>query len=489
MATLAREFLSLERSDHWIGGEPQAPLGGRYFEDLNPEDDSVLARVARADAKDVARAVEAAATAFPDWSTTRPGEREAALCRAADLLDRDRDAYAELLIATGGSPFIKAQFEINFSIGFLRAAAAMARRMRGETIPSDAPGRVSMSFRESLGVVAAITPFNVPLIKGVKQTATALALGNTVVLLTSELAPRIGLMLARTFKEAGIAEGAFNVVTGDGAEIGDDLTAHPLVRAVMFTGSTRVGRHIAELCGRAQKRVVLELGGKNPMVVLADADLDRAADAAVFGMFLYQGQICMAASRIFVEAPVFEAFLERFKSRAEAIGMGDLHDPQTWVGPIISTRQRDRVRAHIEDAVAKGANLQCGGQWRGNRCEPTIFTDVNEDMTLCREETFGPVTAVYPVADADEALSRANDTSYGLSAAVFTNDINRALTLARGIQAGMVHINAPTLHDEPHVPFGGVGDSGFGREGTDVDIDTLTEWKWVTVQLPDANAH
>ena len=491
MATPAEEFAALEQTELWIDGAPRPPAAGRYFDDLDPEDDQVLARVARANATDVESAVTRATEAFAHWSQSLPGEREAALCRAADLLDRDRDAYSELLIAAGGSPFIKAQFEIDFSIRFLRSAAGMARRMRGETIPSDTPGRFSMSLREPLGVVAAITPFNVPLIKGVKQTATALALGDAVVLLTSELMPRIGLMLAATFKEAGIPDGVFNVVTGEGAEIGDSLTAHPVVRAVMFTGSTRVGRHISEICGKAQKRLVLELGGKNPMVVLADADLDRAVDAAVFGMFLYQGQICMAASRIFVEASVCDAFLHCFKRRAEAIGMGDLHAPDTWVGPIISQRQRERerVRSHIDDARTQGATLVTGGGWHGNRCEPTIFTDVTEHMTLCREETFGPVTAVYPVADAAAALARANDTDYGLSAAVFTNDINYALVLARGIRAGMVHINAPTLHDEPHVPFGGVGESGFGREGTDVDIDTLTEWKWITVQLSNGDAH
>jgi acyl-CoA reductase-like NAD-dependent aldehyde dehydrogenase len=221
-------------------------------------------------------------------------------------------------------------------------------------------------------------------------------------------------------------------------------------------------------------------------VILADADLDAAVEAAAFGQFFFQGQACMASSRIYVEQSIVEEFSRRFKAKAESLGMGSLREPGTWVGPIISERQRQRVRTHISDAQSKGAKLLTGGEWIGNRCRPTILTDVSDDMTVCREETFGPVTSIYPVADLDEAILRANDTTYGLSAAIFTRDINKAMRFSQRVHAGMVHINAPTLHDEPHVPFGGVGDSGFGREGTDIDIDTFTEWKWVTIQLPQA---
>jgi acyl-CoA reductase-like NAD-dependent aldehyde dehydrogenase len=278
------------------------------------------------------------------------------------------------------------------------------------------------------------------------------------------------------------------VVTGFGDKIGDVLTTHPLVKVVMFTGSSRIGKHIAGLCGPLMRRIVLELGGKSPMVVMADADLDAAVDAAAFSQFFFQGQACMASSRIFVERSIEAEFCRRFKARAEALGMGDLRDPNTWVGPIISERQRQRVRTHIQDAQAKGATILTGGNWTGNRCQPTILTGVQESMTVCREETFGPVTSIYPVADFEEAVTRANDTNFGLSSAIFTRDITRALQFAQRIKSGMVHINAPTIADEPHVPFGGTGDSGFGREGTDIDIDTFTEWKWITVQLPVAPA-
>jgi acyl-CoA reductase-like NAD-dependent aldehyde dehydrogenase len=232
------------------------------------------------------------------------------------------------------------------------------------------------------------------------------------------------------------------------------------------------------------KPCVLELGGKSPYIVLADADLGLAVQNAIMGMFFYQGQACIASSRIIVEAPIYDQFIEMYSAAAKQLSMGDLHDMSTILGPIISPRQRNRVRSHIEDAVAKGATLVTGGEWEGNRCQPTILTNVTDEMTVCRQETFGPVTSIYSVESAEEALELANDTHYGLSGAIHTNDLNKALTLAHEVETGMIHINAPSVYDEPHVPFGGIGDSGFGREGVDIDIDALTQWKWITIQLP-----
>ena len=468
----------------WIGGRHVAPGSGRYFDDHNPDNDAPIARIAEATPQDVEAAVTAAQAAFVTYSRTLAAQREAWLCRAAEILERRREEMVDILIDEVGSPVGKARFEVQYAIGCLRAAAGATRRVTGQTLPSDMPGRFSMSVRQPLGVVAAISPFNVPLLKNAKLTATPLATGNTVVLLTSEDAPLVAHCLAEIYQEAGLPDGALNVVTGFGDRIGDTLTTHPLVKAVMFTGSSRVGKHIGALCGARMKRVILELGGKSPMIVLADADMDKAVEAAAFGVFFFQGQACMAASRIYVERPVYDAFCTRLKARAESLGLGDLRDPDTWIGPIISERQRGRVRHHIEDAVAKGATVLSGGTWAGNRCRPTILINVRENMTVCREETFGPVTSVYPVGSAEEAMRLATATVYGLSAAIHTRDINKALPMALAMNSGMVHINAPTIHDEPHVPFGGTGDSGFGREGTDIDIDTLTEWKWITVQLP-----
>ena len=476
--------------NHWIGGESVAPASGNYFDDLNPADDSVYARAAEGSAEDVNRAVEAAHAAFASYRQTLPKQREAWLNRAADLIEAQREEFLDILIDEVGSPVMKAGFETAFAPTMLRAAAGVPRRLTGETIPSDTPGRISMSVREPVGVVAGITPFNVPLIKAMKQAAMALATGNTFVLLPSEHAPHLAHRVAKLFADAGFPDGSFNVVTGNGAVIGDSLTGHPLVKAVTFTGSSVVGRHIAELCGRNLKKCVLELGGKSPLVVFKDADLEAAVRAAAMGTFFYQGQACMASSRILVERPVLEQFGEMLGRAAGGMQGGDLREPSTVLGPIISERQRERVRRHIDDAVEKGARVLAGASWDGARCAPTVFTDVRPEMTLYYEETFGPVTSLYPFDTQDEAVALANDSEYGLSAAVFTSNVNTAIEMARAIHTGMVHINAPSLYDEPHVPFGGVGSSGLGREGTDADLDTMTEWKWITVQLPGyAPAH
>lgn len=469
--------------DAWIEGQFTAPTSNAYFDDLNPLDDSVYARAGLCTPADVERAVRSAHDSFKSYRLTVPKQREAWLCKAAELMEQRAGEIIEVLVDEGGSTLLKARFEIGFAQTVLRAAAGMARNISGKTMPSDVPGRFSMSIRQPLGVVACVTPFNIPLLKGIRLTANAMAIGNTTVLLPSEDAPVIAAHIARLYQDAGFPAGSFNYVTGLGHEIGDSLTTHPLVRAVSFTGSSRVGQHIRNLCASHGKNVILELGGKSPFVVLKDADVQKAAADAVFSIFINQGQVCMGASRIYVERPVFDAFLTQFVANTKKVGMGELRDPSTMIGPSINQRQRDRVRSHIEDAVAQGAKIQTGGNWRGNRCEPTILTGVTPSMTVCREETFGPVTSVYAIDSVEEALALANDSVYGLSAAIYTSNITTALRFAQDVKSGMVHINAPTPQDEPHAPFGGVGQSGVGREGTDGDIEALTEWKWITVQL------
>jgi len=470
------------RTQLWIDGQWVAAKSGDSFVDRNPLDDSAYGESARAGAADVDAAVAAAHKAFGSYRKTSAGEREAWLLRAAQLLEQRSDAFADVLVDEIGSPIMKARFEIKYAIAHLRTAAGIPRRMAGQTLPSDVPGRFSMSLREPIGVFACITPFNVPLIKAMKQCTGPLATGNTVVLLASEEAPVLATGVAALFHDAGIPPGVFNVLTGMGHEIGDRLVEAPQIRGVNFTGSTRVGRHLSMLCGKHLKRSLLELGGKNPLIILEDADLDAAVQGAVMGMFLYQGQACMASSRILVARSIHERFLKRFAAAAAGLSLGDLREPSTVIGPIISERQRDRIRDHIQDARGKGAAVVTGGEWEGNRCRPTILTGVKEGMTCFREETFGPVTSVYPFDDLDQALGLANDSTYGLSAAVYTRNLDHALKAAQSLHAGMVHVNAPTLHDEPHVPFGGVGESGMGREGAVTDIDHCTEWKWVTIQ-------
>nr|ART36099.1 B87 [uncultured bacterium]ART39901.1 J517 [uncultured bacterium] len=476
--------------DHWIGGQAVPPQGGTYFDDLSPLDDSVYARAADGNVADVERAVQAAQQAFPGFRKLLAKDREALLQKAAALLERDRQEFVDILIDEVGSPLVKAGFEVQFAVGMLRAAAGVPRRITGHTLPSDSADRWSLSLREPLGVVAGITPFNVPMIKVIKQSAMALACGNTFVNLPSEHAPRLSLRVAQLYQEAGFPAGSFNVVLGNGAAIGDALTGHPLVKSVTFTGSSVVGRHIAEICARQLKKFTLELGGKSPLIVMDDADLGAAVRAAAMGTFFYQGQACMASSRILVQRGIFERFAQALAGAAAGLKGGDLRDQGTTLGPIISGRQRGRVKTHIEDATAKGARVLAGGSFSGFQCAPTVLTDVTPDMTLFYEETFGPVTALYPFDTLEDALAMANDTPYGLSAAIYTSNINHALQAASGIHAGMVHINAPSLYDEPQVPFGGVGQSGYGREGTDCDLDAMTEWKWVTIQLPtDAPGH
>ncbi|MEM8922112.1 MAG: aldehyde dehydrogenase family protein [Actinomycetota bacterium] len=467
----------------WIGGQWVAADGGATFEDLNPLDDAVFATAADASPGDVERAVEAATASAPDYARTLPKEREAWLQRAAALLEERRSVIIDLLIDEIGSPVGKANFEFNKSLDMMRAAAGMSRQMTGATIPSDMPNRWSLSVRQPLGVVAAITPFNVPLIKGVRLTAHPLALGNTVVWLPSEHAPVLATTLAEIYHDAGLPAGALNVVTGDGYRIGDTLTGHPDVAMVTFTGSSAVGQHINEVCAARKARVTLELGGKSALVVMDDADLSKAVAAACHGIFTFQGQVCMGTSRIYVHRQVYDEFLAAFAAAAGQLGGGDLRDPTTVIGPIISERQRERVREHIDQAVGAGATVVTGGDWEGHRCRPTVLTGVTEDMTLCAAETFGPVVAVYPVDSYDEALKRTNDSDYGLSSAIFTRDLDRALDFARNVNAGMCHVNASALHDEPHVPFGGNGQSGVGREGTEADIEAMTEWKWITIQV------
>ena len=467
----------------FIGGKWVESENGEVFEIQNPIDDSLYAFGAKGTKNDIKKAIKEAKSAFIGYKETLPMDRERMLLRVAELMEERKSDLIDCLIDEIGSPIQKAMFEFSKGLTMVRAAAGMCRNVRGETIPSDAPGKFSMSIREPLGVVAVITPFNVPLIKTTRLVCNAIALGNTVVHLPSEMAPHLTIIFAEIIESAGFPAGSYNVVTGLGHEIGDELTGDKDVDFVSFTGSSVVGQHINEICAKNKTPNTLELGGKSPTVILADADLEKTVPLAARSIFMFAGQACIGSSRFYVERPIYEEFVKRFSQVASKVGMGDLRDPNTVIAPIISERQRDRIKEHIADAVAKGANIVVGGEWDGNRCKPTLLTNVTEEMTVCKTETFGPVTSIYPIDSYEEGLKRANDTEYGLSSAIFTKDIGRAFHFARNIEAGMCHINGPTIHDEAHVPFGGNGESGVGREGTDADMEAMTELKWVTVQL------
>ena len=473
----------VKQSELWVGGEHIAPSSGEYFDDLNPLDDSLYSRVAAATAEDMDKAIQVAHEAFKANRHLLAKDREVWFMNAASLVERDFQEYVDILVDEVGSPRGKAEFEVAYCASALRAAAGVPRNLRGQVIPSDTPGVYSMAIREPVGVVAAISPFNVPLLKVTKQGAMPLACGNATVQLPSEFSAQVSLRFAQTLEEAGVPAGLFNVVTGNPFEIGDALTTHKLVKSISFCGSPRIGTHVAELAARDLKPITLELGGKSPMIVLDDADLDEAVGAAAMGAFFFQGQACMATSRIYLQRGIAEQFTEKYVAAAQHMGMGDLRDMETAVGPIISERQRERVRRHISDAKGKGVQVLAGGEWDGNRCQPTVLSGVTEEMEVCREETFGPVTSLYVFDSVDEALERANDTVYGLSFSVYTRDIDTALDIAHRAESGAVHINRPTIQDEPCPPFGGQGLSGFGREGTEADLDILTEWKWITVRM------
>ncbi|XPF95031.1 aldehyde dehydrogenase family protein [Colwellia sp. RE-S-Sl-9] len=466
----------------WIDNKPVEASDGGVFDVLNPLDDSLYRKVAETTVTDVDTAIRSAHEAFQTYGKTSAKEREKLLVKAAELLDERIEEFKDILIDEAGSTYRKATFEAEKSVTFLRAAAGMVRQVSGKTLPTDYPGKLSMTLRKPRGVAAVITPFNVPLIKAVRLCANALATGCTVVLLPSEMTPVLALRFAELLADAGFPAGAVNVIPGNGFKIGDSLTTHPLIKAVTFTGSTVVGKHIQKLCAEHNKPVTLELGGKSPLVVLDDANLKEAVTGALRGIFMHQGQACIGSSRVYVEKGVYPKFIEMYAQFASKIGRGDLRDPETIIGPIITPRQRERIKSHIDDAVSKGATVAAGGTWIGNRCEPTILLNVTEEMNVCKEETFGPVVSVYEVDSFEEALAKANDSIYGLSSAIYTSNLHKAMEFANSIEAGMCHINSPTISDEAHVPFGGVGDSGIGREGTEADIELFTEIKWVTIQ-------
>jgi acyl-CoA reductase-like NAD-dependent aldehyde dehydrogenase len=375
---------------------------------------------------------------------------------------------------------------MGFVPGLFRQAAAAPYQPIGQVIPSDHPGTLAMGIRKPVGVVGAIAPWNAALILSARSIAAPLALGNTVVLKPSEWSPVVGgLFWADVFTEAGLPPGVLNVVThapGQAGPIGDALVAHPAVRRINFTGSSNVGRKLAEAAGRNLKRVVLELGGYNPLIVLGDADLDYAVNATAFGAFLHQGQICMSARKVIVERSIADEFTQRLAEKAKTLKAGDPREPDTIIGPLITEDAAALVKGRVDEAVAKGAKLLAGGELDGNVYHATVLADVPEDSELAQQETFGPVLAVEVVDDAEEAVQRANHTTYGLSAGILTRDVDRGFALAQLLETGIVHVNDQPVGDEPQMPFGGVKDSGWGRFGGQAAVEEFTELRWVTIQ-------
>jgi len=464
----------------FIGGTWVDSVSGEMFDDLNPYNGEVYAQVPKANAKDAEIVMAAAFEARKAWAATPPAERAKVMNKAAQIMEENMMDIAQVLIDEGGSTFGKAMFEISQTVDLIYTAAGDGKHILGETFHTD-PSSLSMSFRKPRGTIVCISPWNFPLILSMYKVAYGLATGNTIVLKPASETPVVGLKIAEIFEKAGIPAGVLNVITGPGSVLGDALIDDKRCSFVAITGETQTGRHVAQRAAANLKEYYLELGGKNPIVVLADADIDYAVKVAAFSAYLHQGEICMSADRIIVEKPIVEEFTRKLAELASSLPMGDPNIPTNFIGPIISDKQIKSIHAHVQDAVAKGAKLLTGGTYEGRLYKPTLLTNVTPDMKIYYEETFGPVTSIIAVNDVNEALEVANDTTYGLSAGIITNDYEKALFLAENIDAGMVHVNGSSVDADAACPFGGMKESGQGREGGLHSIQELTEVKWVTM--------
>jgi len=468
-----------------IGNADAKATGGATFDRLNPMTGEVASRAAAGGVEDARRAADAAAAAFPAWSEMGLAARRALLNKAADLLEAAAAKFAPIMGAETGATAMWAGFNCMLASGMIREAAAMTTQISGEIIPSNVPGSLAMGYRQPVGVVAGIAPWNAPVILGVRAIAMPLACGNTVVLKASEMCPGTHRLIGSIFRDAGFPPGVVNVVTNapkDAAAVVDALIAHPAVRRVNFTGSSRVGKIIAMKCAEHLKPVLLELGGKSPLVILDDADLDEAVNAAAFGAFANQGQICMSTERIVIDEKVADEFVKRFAAKAKSLTVGDPREGKAILDSVVDRSAADRVTSLVLDAVSKGAKLAAGGSVNGTLINAHVLDQVTPEMRIYEEESFGPVTTVVRVKGDDEAVRVANDTPYGLSSAVFSRDVTRAMAVARRIEAGICHINGPTVHDEAQMPFGGMKDSGYGRFGGKAAINEFTELRWITIQ-------
>jgi acyl-CoA reductase-like NAD-dependent aldehyde dehydrogenase len=455
------------------------------FELCSPLTGDVVTRAHAATIADAQAAADAAQRAFAAWSATGPNARRAVLNRAADLLASKAEDLTQMMMREIGATRGWAAFNIALGAGIIREAAAMTTQIAGEVIPSDKPGCLAMTMREPVGVMLGIAPWNAPVILAVRAMAMPLACGNTVVLKASEQCPGTHALVASAFIEAGLPEGALGVVTNaraDAAQIVGALIDHPAIRRINFTGSTGVGRIIAERAARQLKPCLLELGGKAPLVVLDDADLDEAVKAAAFGAFMNQGQICMSTERIVVVDAIADEFVAKFAAKVATLTVGDPRDGTAPIGAVAGAATVEHVTMLIDDAVEGGAVLVNAGATQGVLMPPHVVDRVTPAMKLFRDESFGPVVAIVRARDEADAIRLANDTEYGLSAAVFTRDIARGLRVARQIQSGICHINGPTVHDEAQMPFGGVKASGYGRFGGKAGIDAFTELRWITIE-------
>jgi acyl-CoA reductase-like NAD-dependent aldehyde dehydrogenase len=455
------------------------------FERINPLTHEAASKATAMSTGGAHAVADRAANAFPAWSTLGPNARRALLMSAAAALEARKDDFVRAMTTEVGATAGWAMFNLMLAAGMVREAAALTTQIGGEVIPSDKPGCLALALREPVGVILGIAPWNAPIILGVRAIAVPLACGNAVILKASELCPRTHSLIVEAFADAGFPAGVVNIVTNaprDAAEVVGALIDHPAVRRINFTGSTAVGRIVAKRAAEHLKPCLLELGGKAPLIVLEDADLDEAVKAAAFGAFMNQGQICMSTERIIVVDAVAADFVKRFAVKAKSMATGDPREGKTPLGAVVDQKTVTHVNSLIDDATAKGATIVAGSKAEHVLMPATVVDGVTQSMNIYRDESFGPVVGIIRAKDEADAIRIANDSEYGLAAAVFTRDTARGLRVARQIRSGICHINGPTVQDEPQMPFGGVGASGYGRFGGKAGIEQFTELRWITIE-------
>ncbi|MBH0231618.1 aldehyde dehydrogenase family protein [Halobacillus yeomjeoni] len=466
----------------YIKGEWKTGSSEKFVENINPYTKQTLSTIPSANEEDLNEAYRSADEAQGEWETLTPAKVQSYFDELLRLVKERKDEIIDWLVKESGSTVIKAGVEYQAAVRIIREASSFPTRMKGEILPSDTPGKENRVYRSPKGVIGVIGPWNFPFHLAMRSIAPAIATGNTVVVKPASDAPvTSGLLIADLFEQAGFPEGVINVVVGRGSEIGDAFVTHQTPKLISFTGSTEVGSHIGELAGKNIKETALELGGNNVMIVLEDADVEKAVEAAAFGKYLHQGQICMSLNRLIVHENVYDEFVETFKEKVENLKVGDPAEEETVVGPLINSEAIERIQEDVKASVDQGAVQVTGGNVEGNVMNPIVLTNVTNEMPVAQNEMFGPVAAILKVSSETEAVKAANHSQYGLSGSVFTKDVHRGVEVAKKIETGMIHVNDQSVNDEAHVAFGGEKESGLGRFGGEWALDKFTTVKWIGV--------
>uniref|UniRef100_C5D7D5 Aldehyde Dehydrogenase n=1 Tax=Geobacillus sp. (strain WCH70) TaxID=471223 RepID=C5D7D5_GEOSW len=477
-----KQYLELNKS--FINGEWVEGLSSNSYNILNPYDDSVITTVKLATKEQTQEAFEAAQQVQKKWAKSSVEERKAVIRKALEYFKENKEAILETMVVETGSTYIKAEMEYQITLDELVEAEKMTEEIYTyREVPSPIEGKTNRIYRLPLGVISSISPFNFPLFLSMRTIAPAIALGNAVVH-KPDLKTGLtgGSIIAAAFEYAGLPKGVLNVILTNSREIGDEMLTNPHAKLVSFTGSTEAGKHVGAVAGGALKRVALELGGNSPFVVLSDADVDRAVDAAIFGKYLHQGQICMIVNRFIVHKDLYDEFVQKFVERAKNLPYGDPRNRKNVIGPIIDQRQLEKALKVIEEAKAEGIPLALEGKRVGNILTPYVFVDVDNDSKLAQTEVFAPIAIMIKAETDEQAIELANETEYGLSSAIFTSDLEKGTELALEIDSGMTHVNDQTVNLQSNTPFGGTKASGLGRFGNPWIVEEFTVTKWVSVQ-------